>query len=91
MTSDDAALAAHIFDLLDRRAEAATICPSEVARAADPDGWRALMPEVQRVAATLVAEGRFENTSEAAPSRSPDSREARSACAGPLSRALHRG
>ena len=33
-----------------------TVCPSEVARALDAE-WRALMPEVRRVAAELAAAG----------------------------------
>ena len=54
-----------IFSLLDARAAAATICPSEVARAlheAHDDGWRALLPEVRRVAAALARAGRLRVT-----------------------------
>jgi hypothetical protein len=47
-----------IIELLDRRAEGATICPSDAARAADPDGWRDLMEPVRRAARRLVAEDR---------------------------------
>lgn len=32
-------------------------CPSEVARRAEPNGWRALMPEVRTAAAHLAARG----------------------------------
>ncbi len=39
----DADLESAILDLLDRRARGATICPSEAARAVDPDDWRELM------------------------------------------------
>ena len=48
-----------IFGLLAQRDASASICPSEVARAlaADDAGWRALMPEVRRVAAVLAQRG----------------------------------
>ncbi|MEM7532908.1 MAG: DUF3253 domain-containing protein [Chloroflexota bacterium] len=32
-----------MLDLLGRRAGGATICPSEAAKAVDPDAWRELM------------------------------------------------
>jgi hypothetical protein len=51
-----------ILELLDARAAAATICPSDAARAVDPDGWRDLMPPARRAAGRLVAEGRVEIT-----------------------------
>ncbi|MGC4997550.1 DUF3253 domain-containing protein [Streptomyces sp. DT195] len=54
-----------IVDLLERRAEAASICPSDVARAVyegDDDGWRELMEPVRRAAWRLVAEGEVEVT-----------------------------
>lgn len=65
MTSDapvpatDPKIEQTIFALLDRREASASICPSEVARAlASSDvAWRALMPAVRRVAATLAAKG----------------------------------
>ncbi len=59
MTPSDARIAAVIFELLGRRAAGATICPSDAARAlaADAAAWRALMPEVRRVAATLAQAG----------------------------------
>jgi hypothetical protein len=56
------ALGQVILDLLDRRADGATICPSDAARAADPDRWRDLMEPVRRAARQLVAEGRVEIT-----------------------------
>jgi hypothetical protein len=37
----------------------ASICPSEVARAAAPDCWRALLPAVRAAAARLAAQGRI--------------------------------
>ena len=59
MTARDEQIAQTIFRLLGARAPDATICPSDAARAlaGDEATWRALMPEVRRVAATLVAEG----------------------------------
>jgi hypothetical protein len=47
-------LASLIIELLDGRAVHATICPSEVARAADSDGWRDLMDPVRQAASRLV-------------------------------------
>lgn len=65
MTSDasvhatDLEIEKTIFALLDLRDASASICPSEVARAlASSDlAWRALMPAVRRVAATLASDG----------------------------------
>ena len=56
---DDARIAAKIFELLAARAATSTICPSDAARAlaGDEAAWRALMPEIRRVAAALVAAG----------------------------------
>ncbi|MEO7276040.1 MAG: DUF3253 domain-containing protein [Vicinamibacterales bacterium] len=51
---------AAIFALLDARAPDATICPSEAARAASPDRWRRLMPQVRDVARQLARAGRLE-------------------------------
>jgi hypothetical protein len=50
-------IAAAILDAAARRGPGRTLCPSEVARALDPDGWRALMPAVRDQAARLAAEG----------------------------------
>ena len=59
MTPGDERIVARIFELLDARAAGATICPSDAARAlaSDESAWRALMPEVRRVAAALAAAG----------------------------------
>lgn len=38
----------------------ATACPSEVARRLDPDGWRALMPDVRAAAGRLQARGKVD-------------------------------
>ena len=48
--------------LLDARAPGASICPSEAARAVDPEGWRALMPEARAAAGRLAARGVVEVT-----------------------------
>ena len=61
---DDHAITESLFSLLAARAPSATVCPSDVARALAPEGgaWRALMPEVRRVAAGLAAQGRLRVT-----------------------------
>jgi hypothetical protein len=54
-----------ILDLLATRAEGATACPSDVARAVagdDEDAWRPLMTPVRDAAARLAAAGRLEVT-----------------------------
>jgi len=56
----DRRLEAAILDLLDQRAEGATICPSEVARLTSPDGWRVLMEPARRAARRLAAAGLVE-------------------------------
>jgi len=53
-------IAATILTLLAARAPDASICPSEVARAIAPNGWRPLMPAVREVARRLAREGRLE-------------------------------
>jgi hypothetical protein len=52
--SHAAALEQAVLALLDRRAADATICPSEAARAVDPDGWRDLMDDARAAARRLV-------------------------------------
>ena len=37
-----------------------SICPSEVARALDPEEWQRLMPRIRREAALLAREGRID-------------------------------
>ncbi|WP_433502156.1 DUF3253 domain-containing protein [Pseudonocardia halophobica] len=49
-----------ILDLLAPRT--GTICPSDAARAVDPDGWRDRMDEVRAAARRLVAAGKVEIT-----------------------------
>ncbi|NEM06784.1 DUF3253 domain-containing protein [Geodermatophilus normandii] len=61
---DDAgpALERAIDALLDARASGATICPSEAARAVDPEGWRDLMPQARAAAGRLAERGEVEVT-----------------------------
>jgi hypothetical protein len=57
------ALEAAILALLEQRADDATICPSEAARAAARDGdWRALMGPARAAAGRLVERGEVEVT-----------------------------
>nr|WP_211660819.1 DUF3253 domain-containing protein [Modestobacter muralis] len=51
-----------IDELLDQRRPGTTICPSEAARAVDPEGWRELMPAARAAAGRLVAAGQAEVT-----------------------------
>jgi hypothetical protein len=48
-----------VFALLGERDASSSICPSDVARAlaGEEHAWRALMPAVRRVAASLAAKG----------------------------------
>lgn len=58
MSPDDARIAGEIRALLTARAPAASICPSEVARALWPEAdWRDAMPDVRRVACGLARAG----------------------------------
>jgi hypothetical protein len=59
LTTRDEQVAQTIFRLLAARAPGATLCPSDAARAlaSDEATWRALMPDVRRIAAALVATG----------------------------------
>ena len=59
MTASDERIVATIFALLDKRAAHSTICPSDAARAMSDDEatWRALMPDIRRVAAALATQG----------------------------------
>ncbi|WP_138734027.1 DUF3253 domain-containing protein [Modestobacter excelsi] len=58
----DRALERTIDALLDERRAGTTICPSEAARAVDPDGWRELMPAARAAAGRLAASGEVEVT-----------------------------
>ena len=55
---------ARIIDLLSKRSDSGTICPSEVARSFSnsPTVWRPLMEPVRAAARQLVAEGQIEIT-----------------------------
>ena len=57
-----AALERAVLELLEHRAAGATICPSEAARAVDPDGWRDLMDDARAAARRLVDAGEVEVT-----------------------------
>jgi hypothetical protein len=46
-----------ILDLLDARADGATICPSDAARAVGEADWRPLMEPARQAAARLVERG----------------------------------
>lgn len=48
--------------LLDGRRAGASICPSEAARAVDPESWRDLMPAARAAAGRLAAAGGVEVT-----------------------------
>lgn len=61
VTEADRALERDILGMLAQRAATATICPSDVARAAAED-WRPLMEPVRRAARRLVAAGEVEIT-----------------------------
>jgi hypothetical protein len=58
----DRALERAIDALLEERRAGTTICPSEAARAVDPDGWRELMPAARAAAGRLAAGGEVEVT-----------------------------
>jgi hypothetical protein len=58
----DRALERTIDALLDERRAGTTICPSEAARAVDPEGWRELMPAARAAAGRLAAGGQVEVT-----------------------------
>ena len=62
MDDTDARLQRTIGELLDQRRPDASICPSEAARAVDPEGWRDLMPAARAAAGRLAAAGEVEVT-----------------------------
>ena len=62
MDDVDRQLEATIGALLDQRRPEASICPSEAARAVDPEGWRELMPAARAAAGRLVSAGEAEVT-----------------------------
>ena len=58
----DTALEQSILALLEPLSRASTICPSEAARAVDPDGWRELMEPARAAARRLMVAGTVEIT-----------------------------
>ena len=58
----DARIEAAIIELLSSRDAGATICPSEAARAVQPDNWKPLMERVRRAARRMARGGRIEIT-----------------------------
>ena len=62
MTSADGEIEDRIRALLDARADTASICPSDVARAVAPGDWRPLMESVREAARRLAAAGEVEIT-----------------------------
>jgi hypothetical protein len=58
----DAQLEAALRRLLESRPQSASVCPSEVARAVDPEAWRDLMEPARAAARRLVASGEAQIT-----------------------------
>ena len=58
----DRQLEATIGALLDQRRPDASICPSEAARAVDPERWRDLMPAARAAAGRLATAGEADVT-----------------------------
>jgi hypothetical protein len=58
----DAQLEAALRRLLESRPRSASVCPSEVARAVDPEAWRDLMEPARAAARRLVASGEAQIT-----------------------------
>jgi hypothetical protein len=59
---DPAGLEQVILRLLSQRSAEGSICPSDAARAARPDGWRALMDDVRAAAGRLAVRGEVDIT-----------------------------
>ncbi len=57
LTETDRALESAILELLARRGEGKTICPSEAARLLHPEGWEQYMESAREAARRLVARG----------------------------------
>lgn len=55
-------LKAKILELLEKRAQSSTICPSEAPRALHPATWRDFMDVTREVARQLALDGRIEIT-----------------------------
>jgi hypothetical protein len=52
-------LEAILLDMLGQLAPGKSASPEEVARAADPEAWRRLLPRVRAIAVGLAREGRL--------------------------------
>jgi hypothetical protein len=63
----DLALEEAILSLLDQRSRTATVCPSEAARAVEPERWQTLMEPARRAARRLAARELVEITQKARP------------------------
>jgi hypothetical protein len=61
MTPSDKAICDTLLSLALARGAGKSFCPSEAARALGPD-WRALMPDIRRVAAQMQSEGVLQAT-----------------------------
>ena len=62
MSDTGARLQQAILDLLAQRRPGATICPSDAARAVEPDDWRPLMDAARAAAQRLVEAGEVDVT-----------------------------
>lgn len=56
-----------ILEVLSERQPGKSICPSEAARRAGGESWRALLPEIREAGRALAAEGRIEVTKKGRP------------------------
>lgn len=59
MSDHKAELKAQIMELVQERGPEKTICPSEAARAVNPDEWRPLMDEAREAACELRDEDKI--------------------------------
>jgi len=50
------------LEILRKRKKGSTMCPSEAARAVEPQNWRPLMPAVREAARDLAQQGAIEVT-----------------------------
>lgn len=55
--TDESQIVETLLGLARSRGADASFCPSEAARALSPSDWRALMPEIRRVAGRLQRDG----------------------------------
>ena len=66
------AVEAAIFDLLAKAPPGKSVSPEEVARAADPEGWRRLLGRVRGTAVGLARQGRLTITRHGKPADPED-------------------